>query len=40
MLSMLNFTSSLRDKLGFTNQQIRNALSISNEDWALIADNL
>ena len=40
MLSMLSFASSLKDKLGFTNQQIRDALSISNEDWALIADKL
>lgn len=40
MLSMLSFASSLKDKLGFTNRQIRDALSISNEDWALIADKL
>lgn len=40
MLSMLSFASSLKDKLGLTNQQIRDALSISNEDWALIADKL
>ena len=40
MLSMLSFASSLKVKLGLTNQQIRDALSISNEDWALIADKL
>lgn len=40
LFSMLSFASSLKDKLGFTNQQIRDALSISNEDWALIADKL
>ena len=40
LLSMLSFAGSLKDKLGFNNQQIRDALSISNEDWALIADKL
>ena len=38
--SLLSHVSSFKTKLGFTDQQIREALSLSNEDWALIADKL
>ena len=40
LLSLLSHVSSLKAKLGFSDQQIRDALSLSNEDWALIADKL